>query len=113
MKVHVHTDHHLVIDTEIEARIASATAEALAAFGPRIIRVDLHLTDQSGGRRAGDHVRCLAEAHPSGLAPVTVSHDAADVKTALDGAVAALSTTLEHTFSRRADKSLRRATRRP
>jgi len=113
MKVHVHTDHHLVIDTEIEARIASTTAEALAAFGPRLIRVDLHLTDQSAGRRAGAHVRCVAEAHPAGLAPVTVSHDAPDVKGALDGAVAALTSTLGHTLSRLTDKSRRQSTRRP
>jgi hypothetical protein len=113
MKVHVHTDHNLVIDTEIEARVAATTAAALASFGPRIVRVDLHLTDQSGGRKAGAHVRCVAEAHPSGLSPVTVSVDAADVRAALDGAVGALATALEHTFSRRADKSLRSAVRRP
>jgi ribosome-associated translation inhibitor RaiA len=113
MKVHVHTDRNLVIDAELEARIASHAATALAHFGARIIRVDLHLTDQSAGRKAGAHVRCLAEAHPSGLAPVTVAHDAADAKAAIDGAVAALAATLGHTFSRITDKGRHQTTRRP
>jgi hypothetical protein len=113
MKVHVHTDRNLVIDAELEARIASNAAAALAKFGPRIIRVDLHLTDQSAGRKAGPHVRCRAEAHPSGLPPVTVTHDAPDAKAALDGAVADLVSALGQTLSRLVDKSRRQATRRP
>lgn len=113
MKVHVHTDRNLVIDAELEARIAAHTAEALAHFGARIIRVDLHLTDQSAGRKAGAHVRCLAEAHPAGLAPVTVTYDAADAKAALDGAVAGLAGTLGHTLSRITDKGRHQATHRP
>lgn len=113
MKVHVHTDRNLVIDAEIEARLAATTAAALASFGPRIIRVDLHLTDQSAGRKTGAHVRCRAEARPSGLSPVTVSFDAGDVKTALDGAVAALVSALDHTFTRLTDKGRRQAVRRP
>lgn len=113
MKVHVHTDRNLVIDSEIEARIASNAAAALAKFGPRIIRVDLHLTDQSAGRNSGPHVRCRAEARPSGLPPVTVTHDAPDAKTALDGAVADLVSVLGQTLSRVVDKSRRQAVRRP
>ena len=113
MKVHVHTDRNLVIDAELEARIASNAGAALAKFGPRIIRVDLHLTDQSAGRKAGEHVRCRAEAHPSGLPPVTVTHDAADAKAALDGGIADLVSALGQTLSRVVDKSRRQATRRP
>lgn len=113
MKVHVHTDRNLVIDAELEARIASNAAAALANVSARLVRVDLHLTDQSAGRKAGAHVRCLAEAHPSGLAPVAVTHDAPDAGAALDGAVAGLAASLAHTFSRLADKGRRQATHRP
>jgi hypothetical protein len=113
MKVHVHTDRNLVIDAELESRIASNAAAALANFGARIIRVDLHLTDQSAGRKAGAHVRCLAEAHPSGLRPVAVTHDASDVSAALDGAVADLASALGHTLSRLADKGRHQTIHRP
>ena len=113
MKVHVHTDRNLVIDAELEARIASNAAAALAHLSARIIRVDLHLTDQSAGRKAGAHVRCLAEAHASGLAPVAVTHDAADAKAALDGAVAGLVATLGHAFERHVDRGRHQATHRP
>jgi hypothetical protein len=113
MKVHVHTDRNLMIDAELESRIATNAAAALAKFGPRIIRVDLHLTDQSAGRRSGLHVRCRAEAHPSGLPPVIVTHDAADAKGALDGAVDDLVSALGQTLSRVVDKSRRQATHRP
>ena len=113
MKVHVHTDRNLVIDAELEARIASNAATALANLSARIIRVDLHLTDQSAGRKAGAHVRCLAEAHPSGLPPVAVTHDAGDARSALEGAVAGLASTLGHTFERLADKGRHQTVHRP
>ena len=113
MKVHVHTDRNLVIDAELEARIASNAAAALANVSARLVRVDLHLTDQSAGRKSGAHMRCLAEAHPSGLPPVTVTRDAPDARTALDGAVGGLAVTLAHTFERLADKSRHQTTHRP
>jgi ribosome-associated translation inhibitor RaiA len=113
MKVHVHTDRNLVIDAELEARIASNAAAALANVGARVIRVDLHLTDQSAGRKAGAHVRCRAEAHASGVAPVTVTHDAPDARAALDGAVASLASTLAHTFERLAGRGRNRTIRHP
>jgi hypothetical protein len=90
MKVHVHTDRNLMIDAELESRIA-----------------------KSAGRRSGLHVRCRAEAHPSGLPPVIVTHDAADAKGALDGAVDDLVSALGQTLSRVVDKSRRQATHRP
>lgn len=113
MKVHLHTDRTLVVDAELVARIESNAATQLARFASRINRVDLHLTDQSGGRNSGAHVRCLAEARASGLPHIAVTHEAPDARGALDGGVAALVSALTHTLSRAADKGMRRTVHRP
>ncbi|GAB3255207.1 HPF/RaiA family ribosome-associated protein [Nocardioides dilutus] len=111
MKVHLHTDQNIVVDAELQARIESNAAEELARFASRLNRVDLHLTRQSAVRQSGAHVRCRAEARPSGLSPVAVTHEASDARAALDGAVAALGSVLSHTLARLADKGKRQSIR--
>ncbi len=112
MKVHLHTDRNLVLDAELAARIEANVAAGLVRFPSRLMRVDLHLTDQSAGRNSGAHVRCLAETRLSGLPSVAVTHQASDARNALDGAVAELVSALTHTFDRLADKGKRETIRR-
>ena len=111
MKVHLHTDRNLVVDAELVARIETNAATQLDRFASRLNRVDLHLTDQSAGRSSGAHVRCRAEAQASGLPHVTVTHEAPDARSALDGAVAALVSALTRTLTRVADKGRRETIR--
>lgn len=113
MKVHLHTGQNVVVDAELQARIEANAAAELARFGSRLNRVDLHLTRQSNGRQSGTHVQCRADARPAGLAPVAVTHQAADASSALAGAVAALAAALTHALSRLADKGKRQSIRHP
>lgn len=96
MKVHLHTDHHVVVDAELAARIEANVGHELARFAGHVTRVDVHLTRQGDGAS----VRCAIEARRSGLGPIAVSHEAANATGALDGAVAKTVTTLAHASER-------------
>lgn len=107
MKVHLHTDHHVVIDAELGARIEANVAAELTRFADHLTRVDVHLTGQGAGKGEGAGVRCSIEARPSGRGPITVTHGAANATAALDGAVAKLVAAVGHTFDRLEDRRTR------
>ena len=110
MNVKLHTDAHVVVDAELAARIEGDVADQLARFD-RITRVEVHLSDESGGKRFGDDVRCLIEARAAGLRPVAVNHAARTAADAIDGAVEKLVAVLTHTFERREGRANRETIR--
>lgn len=98
MKVHLHTDNHVVVDAELGTRIEANIAAELARFADHLTRVDVHLTRR--GADTGTGVRCSIEARPPGLRPIAVTHEAPHATAAIDGAVAKLVTTLGHAVER-------------
>jgi ribosome-associated translation inhibitor RaiA len=96
MNVYLHTDHHVVVDAELAARIEANVGRELARFAGHVTRVDVHLTRQG----EGTSVRCAIEARRSGLGPVAVSQEASNATAALDGAVAKAVTALAHATER-------------
>ncbi|MFA6298842.1 MAG: HPF/RaiA family ribosome-associated protein [Nocardioides sp.] len=98
MKVHLHTDHHVVVDAELGARIEANVGDRLARFADHLTRVDVHLTRRAA--ETGSGVRCSIEARPPGLRSIAVTHEAPDASAAIDGAVAKLLTTLGHAVER-------------
>jgi len=112
MKVHLHTDNHVVVDGELAARIEANVGADLARYADHLTRVEVHVSDDSAGKRAGADIRCLIEARPAGRAPVIVTQKAREVGSALDGAVAKLVSALAHTFERLEEGSARETIRR-
>lgn len=100
MQVHVHTDNHVVLDAELRARIEASTGDELARFDGHVTRVEVHLSDQSGGKRSGRDLRCVMTADASGLPPLVVTEDAESVALAIDGATEELRSVLSSTFDR-------------
>lgn len=111
MKVQLHTDKHVVVDAELSARIEANVGDDLARFEDHLTRVEVHLTDQSAGKRTGADIRCVIEVRPAGLQPVAVTHSAPTAGAALDGAVETLVALLGHTFERLEDRGARETIR--
>jgi hypothetical protein len=63
--------------------------------------VELHLSDENGKKSGVDDKRCLMEARLAGLAPIAVSHNAATLTQAIDGAAAKLKRALDTAVDRR------------
>ncbi len=86
MQVLVYTDHNIEGGEAFSHRIETEVRAALHRYADQLTRVEVHFSDENGAKSGGEDKRCLMEAHPAGRQPVTVSHDAATLQRAFDGA---------------------------
>lgn len=101
MQIQVNTDNHTVGSDGLTRHVESVVEGALGQFGDRITRVEVHLTDQNGSRKAGaNDKRCVMEARLAGLQPITVSDSGASLEQAVNGAADKLEKTLKRTLGR-------------
>jgi hypothetical protein len=69
-------------------------------FADQITRVEVHLSDENSQKGGDEDKRCLLEARLAGLQPMAVSHQAATLPQAIDGAATKLAKALESTLGR-------------
>jgi ribosome-associated translation inhibitor RaiA len=111
MQTYVRTDTHIDSGGTLTAYVEAEVAAALSRFSDRITRIEIHLSDESGGRATGAAIRCMIEARPAGQTPVTVTDDAGTVDAALTGAIHRLSHLLESHDGRQEDRHARASIR--
>jgi ribosome-associated translation inhibitor RaiA len=101
MQIQVNTDNHTAGSDGLTRHVETVVEGALGPFGDRITRVEVHLTDENGSRKAGENdKRCVMEARLAGLQPITVSDSGASLEQALNGAADKLEKTLKRTLGR-------------
>ena len=111
MQIYVDTDTNIDSGGTLTAYVESQVAAALSRFSDHITRVEVHLSDESGGRANGAAIRCMVEARPARQTPVTVTDDAATVDAALAGAIHRLNHLLESHEGRQEDQHARASIR--
>lgn len=77
--------------------------QQLARFGEQVARVDIHLSDENGGRTSANDKRCTLSARLAGSGTVAVHEDAANVDQALRGALEKLVRSLGSQVERQGD----------
>ena len=82
----------------------------LSRFADQITRVEVHLSDVNSHKGGDDDKRCMLEARETGLEPMAVSHQAATLPQAIDGAAKELERALETTLRRLGNKKGRTPT---
>ena len=95
MEIHVHTPD---VDAD-GGRIRAEILRALERFAEKLTRVDAYVRDVNAAK-GGDDMRCVLEARPRGLDPVSAEHQAATPREAVTGAAGKLERVLEHRFGR-------------
>lgn len=100
MQVIVNTDHNIALSEESIGELESVVDTALGRFASHLTRVEVHLSDESGGRGTSDGIRCRLEARPEGRNPEFATEDAATVDAAVSGALRKLTQVLDTTFGR-------------
>ena len=100
MQIQVNTDSNVSGRDDLEARVAETVRFGLARFDDDVTRVEVHLGDESAGRRTDADKRCVIEARPAGRAPVAVTVHAASIDEALNTAIGKLATLLGRERSR-------------
>jgi hypothetical protein len=113
MKVQVNTDDNVRGHEGLSEWVAKEVASALSRFREHITRVEVHISDENAAKAGGGDKRCLMEARPTGLQPVAVTHEAAEIGEAVTGAAKKLRTILASSLDRRSDHKGSPSIRKP
>lgn len=100
MNIHVNHDHTIAGSAGLKAHVESVVESSLGHFQQRITRVEVHLTDENGGKSGTDDKRCVMEARVEGRHPNAVTHHAGTIDDAIDGAAEKLKRSIESTLGR-------------
>ena len=105
MLIQINTDSNTAGDDALTRQVETAVRDALERFSDQLTRVEVHLSDENSDRKSGtDDKRCVLEARPAGLQPIAVSHRAATVARAVDGAVEKLKRSLDSRLGQRSNR---------
>lgn len=104
MQIQMNTDANIEGHEALATQISSVVESALNRFSDHITRVEVHLSDEDSGKKGGqDDMRCMLEARLEGRQPIAVTHQAATVDQAVDGAADKLTSLIESTLGRLRD----------
>ena len=101
MQVQVHTDNHIEGHERLNRWVESVVTDALGRYQDRITRVEVHLSDENGDKGGELDKRCMMEVRIEGRQPTAVTHQAATVELAVDGAADRAQRAVEHVFEKR------------
>lgn len=106
MQVQFHTDNHIE-GTEAMAQWAKASVQsALARFSGQITRVEVHVSDENGGKKnTEDSIQCTLEVRLEGLQPLALKHHGANLNQAIEGAAEKMIRLIENTIGKAARAS--------
>lgn len=109
MQIQINTDRNIEGHEALAARVSSVVESTLSRISDHITRVEVHLSDENSDKKDGDNnLRCLMEARLQGRQPVAVTHQAATLDQAVDGAADKLIRLIESTLGRLRDHKGRR-----
>jgi ribosome-associated translation inhibitor RaiA len=101
MQIQINTDNNIEGNDRLAQQVEVAVRHALDRFSAQVTRVEVHLSDENSDKKFGTgDKRCLLEARLAGLQPISVTHEAATLEQAVDGAVEKLARSLESTLGR-------------
>jgi ribosome-associated translation inhibitor RaiA len=108
MQIQINTDKNVEGTEQFSAHARQVIESALGRFRDRITRVEAHLSDENSEKSGPNDKRCAMEARLEGRKSTAVTHSAATVEAALDGAAAKLARVIEHTLARLMTEASRR-----
>jgi ribosome-associated translation inhibitor RaiA len=110
MQIQINTDRNIEGREALADQLRDVVESALNRFSDRITRVEVHLSDENSDKKGGtDEMRCMMEARIEGRQPIAVTHQAASLDQAVDGAAGKLTRLIESTLGRLRDQKRRGA----
>ena len=100
MHVQINTDHNIEGGEGLTAHVSETVKIALSRVSDRITRVEVHLRDENGDKGGRKDKCCVMEARMGGHQPIAVTHHAATLDDAVDGAAGKLARLLDSTIGR-------------
>ena len=105
MNIQVNTDHNIEGSAELNSYVESSLSESFARFKVAITRIEVHLSDENGGKTGGNDKRCLLEARISHHQPIVVSHHADTIHKAIEAASDKLLRALDNMAGKLTDRT--------
>ncbi|MDE1164985.1 MAG: HPF/RaiA family ribosome-associated protein [Pseudomonas sp.] len=100
MQIQVNSDNHIQSSIRLEEWVRTTVESTLERYEEDLTRVEVHLRDENGDKPGTHDKRCQMEARPKGHQPISVTHKAASLDQAVDGAATKLNHALEHLFGK-------------
>lgn len=107
MQIQINTDHNIEGREALAAHVKGVVQHALSRSSDYVTRVEVHLGDENGRKSGMDDKRCMMEARLQGREPLAVTHHAANLHQAVDGAAHKLTRLVESTIERLHDQRSR------
>ena len=108
MQVQINTDRNVEGREKLAATVTDLVESALSRVSDHITRVEVHLSDENSVKNSQDDMRCMMEARLEAREPVAVTHQAATLDEAVEGAAGKLIRLIESTLGRLRDQKRRR-----
>ncbi|RKD12864.1 hypothetical protein BCY91_11525 [Pelobium manganitolerans] len=97
MIIQVNTDNHIQGKEELNTYVNNLFNEKLQRFDSYLTRIEVHLSDENGGGKAGaDDKKCNIEARLENLDPIFISSQSDDISKALHDGLAKIKRAIEH-----------------
>lgn len=103
MRIQVNTDANIEGHATMITQVSDVVKSTLSRVSDHITSVEVHLSDENGDKGGQDDKRCMMEARMEGRQPIAVTHQAASLSQAVDGAVDKLSRLIESNLDRSRD----------
>lgn len=101
MLVQINTDSNIDGNDALDRAVEAIVSDALDRFSEQLTRVEVHLNDENSNAKGGDaDIRCLIEARLAGRPPSVVTHHAANVEQAAEGATRKMKDKLDSEIGR-------------
>jgi hypothetical protein len=104
MQIQVNTDHNITGHESLLNRVRGTVEAALSRVGDRVTRVEVHLSDENGGKGGPNDKRCVMEGRVEGRQPVVVTEEGDTVDQVVHSAADKLARLIESTLGRLRDQ---------
>ena len=102
MKIQVNTDAHIEGREALTTQVGVTVEHALQRFQGHVTRVEVHLSDQNGGKSGQQDKRCVMEARLEGPQPIAATDEALTMELAVRGAAEKLARLIDSQLGRAA-----------
>lgn len=109
MQIQINTDRNIEGHESLAAQVRGVVEGTLGRVSDQITRVEVHLSNENSDKKDGNNdMRCMMEARLEGRRPIAVTHQAATLDQAVNGAGDKLTRLIESTLGRQRDQKSRR-----
>lgn len=100
MQFQLNSDSNIQGDERLADIAEQIVLHSLGNFVQRLTRVEVHLKNVNAAKGGPDDIRCMIEARPEGMKPLSVTNNDSNVEAALKGAAKKLHSLLDSHFGK-------------